>query len=27
LNAIINYVRKCNKRGDQRHPHKQLTNE
>ena len=26
-NAIINYVRKSNKRGDQRHPHKQLTNE
>ena len=25
--AIINYVRKCNKRGDQRHPHKRLTNE
>jgi hypothetical protein len=25
--AIINYVRKCNKRGDQRHPHKTLTNE
>ena len=25
--AIINYVRKCNKRGDQRHPHKQLKNE
>ena len=25
--AIINYVRKCNKRGDQRHPHTQLTNE
>ena len=24
--AIINYVRKCNKRGDQRHPHKQLKN-
>jgi len=25
--AIINYVRKCNKRGDQRHPHRRLTNE
>jgi hypothetical protein len=25
--AIINYVRKCNKRGDQHHPHKRLTNE
>jgi hypothetical protein len=26
-NAVINYVRKCNKRGDQRHPHRRLTNE
>jgi hypothetical protein len=25
--AVINYVRKCNKRGDQRHPHTRLTNE
>ena len=25
--ATISYVRKCNKRGDQRHPHKQLKNE
>lgn len=23
--AAINYVRKCNRRGDQRHPHKKLT--
>jgi dienelactone hydrolase len=26
-NAVINYVRKCNKRGDQRHPHRRLRSE